>query len=72
MKRYELLKQAINNHGYCSVDKQNMDIIEKEIRAKVIDEIISTLAKNDDTILSDKQYYEILKLKGGAENDNNQ
>lgn len=40
------------------------DKIRADERRKTIDEIISALAKNDDTILSDKQYYEVLKLKG--------
>lgn len=39
---------------------------EKEIKAKTIDEVIKTLAKSEDTILSDKQYYELMKLKGDA------
>lgn len=72
MKRYKLLKQAINKHRFCFIDYQNMDIIEKEIRAdersKTIDEVIKILSKSEDTILTDKQYYEVLKLKGGAEN----
>lgn len=36
-------------------------------RAKTIDEIIKTLANSEDTILTDKQYYILLEMKGGAE-----
>lgn len=44
------------------------DKIRADERAKTIDDVIKTLAESEDTILSDKQYYEVLKLKGGADN----
>lgn len=34
-----------------------------KIRKEVIDEVIKTLAKSDDTILTDKQYYTLMMLK---------
>lgn len=40
---------------------------EKEVRAKTIEEAIETLAESEDTILTDKQYYELMKIKGDAE-----
>lgn len=40
-----------------------IDDYEKQIRVKTIDEIILTLSQSEDTILSDRQYYELLKLK---------
>ena len=39
---------------------------EGRIRTKTIDEAIKTLAKSEDTILSDKQYYALMEMKGGA------
>lgn len=37
-------------------------------KADAIDEVIKTLAKSEDTILTDKQYYTLMDLKG-AENE---
>lgn len=45
MKRYELLKQTINNHGFCPVDKKNMDMIEREIRANERAELLDKAAE---------------------------
>ena len=36
-------------------------------RTKTIDEVIKTLAKSEDTILTDSQYYTLIELKEGAE-----
>lgn len=40
----------------------------RESRNKTIDDVINTLAENEDTMLTDKQYYTLMELKGGAEN----
>lgn len=34
-----------------------------KVRADAIDEVIKKLAENEDTILTDKQYYELVQLK---------
>lgn len=52
MKRYELLNQTINDHGYCPVDKANMDIIEAEIRNDAKKECGEALLK----IINEKPY----------------
>ena len=41
--------------------------IRYEERRKTIEEIIIALTQSEDTILSDRQYYELLKMKEGAE-----
>lgn len=42
-----------------SIDTSEHDA---KIRKEVIDEVIKTLAKSDDTILTDKQYYTLMML----------
>lgn len=37
--------------------------IYKKGRQDAIDEVIKTLAKNEDTILSDRQFYVLIELK---------
>lgn len=37
---------------------------DKQIRKDAIDECIKTLAESEDTILSDRQYYTLMELKG--------
>lgn len=49
-------------------DAESIEDLIANVRNKTIDEVIKTLAESEETILSDKQYYEVLKLKGGAEN----
>lgn len=49
-------------------DAESIEDLITNVRNKTIDEVIKTLAKSEDTILTDKQYYEVLKLKGGANN----
>lgn len=46
--------------------------IRAEAQEKTIDEIIKTLSKSEDTILSDKQFYALIELKEqmkGGENE---
>lgn len=58
-------KSAFEEIAYSDVIKESE--YEKRIRAderaKVIDELIKTLAKSEDTMLSDKQYYTLMELK---------
>lgn len=63
----EHLRVAEHNHQVCEeqIDQQYkncMELLKKE-RADTIDECIKTLAKDEDTILTDKQYYTLLELK---------
>ena len=39
-------------------------------KSEVIEEVIKKLAENDDTILSDKQYYTLMELKEQKGNKN--
>lgn len=47
------------------------DSIRAEAQEKTIDEIIKTLSKSEDTILSDKQFYALIELKEQMKGDNN-
>lgn len=60
-------KPIRNNRSVCSYCDGYLVGLDKG-KMQTIDEVIKNLAKSEDTILSDKQYYEVLKLKGGAEN----
>lgn len=43
--------------------RAELDNYDKEIRDKTIDECIKTLAKDENTILTDKQYHTLQQLK---------
>lgn len=43
--------------------RRMFDKYDEQIRADVIDECIKTLAENEDTILTDKQYYILQNFK---------
>ena len=62
-----LHKGQISQEEYDAVIKK-LDGHDKQIRADALDEVIETLAKSEDTILTDKQYYALMELKG-AENE---
>lgn len=49
-----------NKHIFCDKSLEEHD---KQIKADAIDECIKTLAKSEDTMLSDWQYYTLLELK---------
>lgn len=78
MTRDELIK-AINDNEeswscpefVCHTDDTCLECAEKQlaeydkqIRDVVIDECIEKLAETEDTILSDRQYYTLMELKG--------
>ena len=37
--------------------------VQKDIRDNAIEDVIKTLARSEDTMLSDKQYYTLMELK---------
>lgn len=47
----------------CEITSTSECPLREEIRAEAIDECIEKLAKSDDTILSDRQYYTLIELK---------
>ena len=50
-------------------DVESIEDLILNVRNKAIDEVIKTLAENEDTILTDMQYYRLIEMKGGAENE---
>lgn len=56
------MNDVIYEYG-CEVTSTKECPLNEEIRAKAIDEVIKTLAKSEDTMLSDKQYYILMELK---------
>ena len=74
MKRYKLLKQAINKRRFGFIDNQTMEIIENEIRAderaKTIDEVMIAF-KYYQNMHNPKDagvfWEQLLQMKGGAE-----
>lgn len=55
-------------HDNCDAKFRCRIDVEK-IRADAIDECIKTLAKSEDTILSDRQYYTLMELKEQQNNE---
>ncbi|MCQ2369251.1 MAG: hypothetical protein MJ007_02105 [Paludibacteraceae bacterium] len=58
-----IVRDNIAEYGMTNITQLEYDEIYEQGRAEAIDECIKTLAKSEDTMLSDRQYYTLIALK---------